>query len=133
MYQYDENYMHHCHSEANKMYPEAYHRIYPYVKRKCDEMDNEYDPRMNPFPNKEIVDQMANEIYEEYQKDYGVEEAPSESNKLTRYNGFIGRDLIGILLLGSLLGRRRRRFGRRRFGRRRFGGYGGSPFGGGFY
>ncbi|WP_432408337.1 hypothetical protein [Wukongibacter sp. M2B1] len=128
MYQYDENYLYHCHAEASKMYPESYNKIYPYVKRKCEEMDNEYDQRMNPFPTKETIDQMTDEIYEEYKKDYGVEDAPTQGSNLTRYNGYIGRDLITILLLGSLLGRRRRRFRRRRF----YGGYG-YPFGGGFY
>jgi len=130
VYQYDDYYMSHCEMEANKMYPEMYNRIYPYVKRKCEMEDTEYNQMMNPFPNQETVNRMVNEIYEEYKKDYGDEESPEENYKLTRINGYIGRDLITILLLGELLGRRRRRRRRRRFygpygG---FGGYGGFPY-----
>ena len=126
MYEYDDNYLYYCHAEANKMFPESYHKIMPYVKRKCEMVDTENNPMMNPFPSKETVDKMVKEIHEEYKKDYGVnfEEDIEESYKLTRYNGYIGRDIIGILLLSQLLGRRGRRFRRRGF----YGGYGGYPY-----
>lgn len=130
VYQYNNDYyMSHCEMEANKMYPDLYHKLHPYVKRKCEMEDNDYNRMMNPFPNQETVNRMVDEIHEEYKRDHGDEESPAASQKLTRFDGFIGRDLITILLLGELLGRRRRR----RFygpygGYGGFGGYGRSPF-----
>lgn len=132
VYRYDDNYIYYCENEAAKMYPENYNKLYPYVKRKCNEKDLEHNPKMNPFPNNETVDEMVEEIYEEYQRDNGNAGNPGKNNYLSRrYGGYFGRDLITILLLGELLGRRRGR--RRRFGG--YGGYGGfgGPFGGGFY
>ncbi len=103
MYKYDNNYLYHCQVEASKMYPEMYYRIMPYINRKCEILDSEYNSIMNPFPNQEVINEMAQEIYEEYKND---EVEPETNENLTRYNGYIGPGIVTILLLGTLLGRR---------------------------
>lgn len=134
VYHYDDNYVYYCEKQAEKMYPDNYNKMYPYVIRKCNEKDLEEDTNMNPFPNQETFDEMVDEIYEEYQRDNGNKgNSGKNHNMMRRYDGYFGRDLIGILLLRELLGRRR---GRRRRRRRRYyggygggyGGYGGYPF-----
>lgn len=126
VYDYENYYMQYCEAEANKMYPEVYYRIIPYVKRKCEIVDNEYNQMMNPFPKKETINRMVEEIHAEYNNDHRTEENSTENYKMARIDGYIGRDLITVILLGELLSRRRRRFGTRRFPR--FGGFGRSPF-----
>lgn len=127
---YYDNYMNYCEKEAEKMYPEVCRKLSPYVKRKCNQYDNQYNKMMNPFPNREMVNKMVDEIEEEYKKDNGHLENPEENHNLTRQRGRFGRDLITVLLLGELLGRRHRRFRRPRRRPFGYGGYGG--YGGGF-
>ncbi|MCT4563904.1 MAG: hypothetical protein N4A68_06235 [Maledivibacter sp.] len=123
VYHYDDNYIYYCEKEAEKMYPDNYNKIYPYVKRKCNEKDVEDDTNMNPFPSQETFDEMVDEIYDEFQRDNSNgSNSGKNHNLMRRYDGYLGRDLVSVLLLRELLGRRR---GRRRRRRRYYGGYGG--------
>lgn len=109
------------------MYPKTYHAIMPHVRRVCEREDHPDNPMMEPFPNKEKVDEMVEDIYNEYKKEYR-DETDQPLDELFR-NGHGGiKDIITILLISELLGRRRH--GRRRRRRRRrffpiFGGFGG--------
>jgi len=115
MMQYD-NYMLYCHNQAARMYPQIYNDIYPYVKNACEREDYPNNPRMEPFPNEEKVDEMVESIYDEYRKgkkDKNHKEENLEYDDMYRIRRDDARDLIRILLLRELLGRRRR-FPRRR-------------------
>ncbi|MFT9497357.1 hypothetical protein [Anaerosolibacter sp.] len=107
MYPYYD-YLTYCELEAEKMYPEIYHRIYPHIHRICEREDHPYNHMMQPFPKKEMVDKMVDEVYEQI-KDNEMYRSPDgypygPQNLL--------RGLIGALLIRELLDRRR--FPRRR-------------------
>ncbi|QEK13363.1 hypothetical protein FQB35_14380 [Crassaminicella thermophila] len=98
------DYMGYCESEAEKMYPEVCKDLNPYIEKICAREDHIYNSKMYPFPKKETVEEMVDEIYEMYIKD----------NMYRSPDGGYGhrglfKSLIWILLLGKLLGRRRRR------------------------
>ncbi|MFZ5968619.1 MAG: hypothetical protein ACOYVK_15805 [Bacillota bacterium] len=107
----ESEYLYYCEVEANKMYPEIYHQIFPHVHRICEREDHLYNPMMHPFPRKEVVDRMIEEIYENIQED-NMHRSPED---FTRQRDFL-RSIIGIILLRELLDRRRRRRRRRRPG-----------------
>jgi hypothetical protein len=97
------------------MYPDIYYKLYPYVRRVCDLMDN---PCIL-YPTREQIESMVDECY-----DMCVREMP----ELEQYAGSIVpvyqevgaqqfafrrpilRDLIAIILISELFRRRRRRF-----------------------
>jgi len=108
------------------VYPEVYYRIQPHVMMVCDEMDTNYI-----MPTQEMVEQMSDNIYndvirmypdmEEYARDVemsNVESAQFFFDDRDRDRDFdhrrrfrrrgVFRDLIDILLLTELFGRRRR-------------------------
>ncbi|KXG79000.1 hypothetical protein [Thermotalea metallivorans] len=93
--------------EVERMYPEIYHRIYPHVCRICDREDHPYNHRMYPFPKREIIDRMVDEVYGQMEEDemYRTPDGFGSQRNLLR-------DLIAILLIRELLDRRR--FPRRR-------------------
>ena len=103
------------------VYPEVYYKLQPYVMSVCDEMGtNGY-----MMPSQEILEQMSDNIYDdmcrmypdmaEYANDYDIK-ASVESAQYGRDPYYRGRfrrrglfrDLIDILLLTELFGRRRR-------------------------
>lgn len=90
--------------EAEKMYPEIYHEIYPYVLRVCEREDHMYNQAMHPFPRRQTMDRMVDEIYDTYNKDK-MHRSPDGHGG----SGNLIKSLIGILLIRELLGRRRRR------------------------
>ncbi|WP_041720180.1 hypothetical protein [Alkaliphilus metalliredigens] len=81
------------------MYPDSYHRLYPRVQEICGRMDIPSNPRMYPYVDPTLLDEMVEEIYRQ-------EISEVQSEQFTR-GPF--RDLITILLIQQLLGRRGRR------------------------
>lgn len=80
------------------------------------------------MPDKAMVDQMTADAFNQMMKEH-PEIADEKCNQRAPYGSAnIARDLLGVLLIGELLRRRRR-------GRRPYGGYpayGGSPYGYGY-
>lgn len=101
-YYYDQNYFNYCMREAEKMYPQEYHNIYGHVKRICERDDHPYNQEMQPFPKKEVVDRMIDEVYESL-GEVGMYRSPVGYGR----PGGILRAFIGALLLRELLDRRR--------------------------
>lgn len=104
-----------CPEDLERMYPEVYRVVYPMVCFACDNM-------RTPV-TEEMVDMMTDDIYDRVEADGRINvevsvevrnsQSSSESTSETRQrrprrrNRFL-RDLIRILLLRELLGRRRR-------------------------
>lgn len=111
------------------MYPDIYYRLYPYVSRICDRMDNPYII----YPAESQIESMINECYdmavrempdlEEYAGAKVPENMSVEIKQNIAFRRPILRDLIAIILLSELFRRRRGRF----FNRYP---YSGSPFSG---
>ncbi len=109
------------------VYPEIYYKVQPFIIMACDQMD------MHQMPTQAMIDQMADNIHDdvcrmypdmaEYTQNYlGNANADQSETVQTRDPRMFDRrfrrrglfrDLIGILLLQELLGRRG--FGRRFF------------------
>ncbi|MCT4606992.1 MAG: hypothetical protein N4A64_12995 [Marinisporobacter sp.] len=117
LYSYDD-YITYCESEAEKMYPKNCQELLPYVQRVCAREDHIYNERMYPFPDEKMVEEMVDEVYEMYTKD-NMYRSPDGG-----YGRGMFRNVIWLLLLGQLLGRRRRR--RPGYG---YPGYGGPGYG----
>jgi len=99
------------------VYPEIFYRVQPYIIMVCDQMDV-YDPSM---PTQEMMEQMSDMICDDLCKMYPDmakyarnDETMTEVKpavvfrRRPRRRGILG-DLIDILLLSELFGRRRRR------------------------
>ncbi len=99
---YDQNYLNYCVREAEKMYPDVYHNIYSNIRRVCERDDHPYNQAMQPFPRKEVVDRMVEEIYENISSE-GMYRSPVGYTD----SGDILRAFIGALLLRELVDRRR--------------------------
>ncbi|MFO7154548.1 MAG: hypothetical protein DIU64_006220, partial [Caldicoprobacter oshimai] len=94
------------------MYPEIYYKIYPYVCRICDEMDDPYVL----YPSQTQVEDMINRCYdlcvkempelEEYAGVKMQEKLDAENLQFERRRMPILRDLIAIILLSELFRRR---------------------------
>ena len=96
------------------MYPDIYYRLYPYIHRVCDYMDNPYVP----YPTQEQIENMVDECY-----DMCMREMPDleeyAGGMIPMYRGIEGqqygnrrpilRDLISIIIISELFRRRRRR------------------------
>ena len=78
------------------MYPDCYRRIYPQVQEMCHHMDVPTNPRMYPYVDPTMLEEMINQVY-----------AMEMGEATSQQRGFL-RDLIGILFIRELLGRRRR-------------------------
>ncbi len=90
-----------------EMYPDIHRRIYPRVQEVCQHMDVMSNPRMYPYVDPTLMDEMIQQVYEIEARD-----------ATTQQRGYL-RDLISILFIRELLGRRRRY-------------YTGYPYGGAF-
>lgn len=100
------------------VYPEIFYRVQPYIMMVCDQMDA-YDPAM---PTQEMVEQLSDMICDDLCKMYPdlAKYAKNDETATTavqptivfrrrpRRRGILG-DLVDILLLSELFGRRRRR------------------------
>lgn len=119
-----------CHSpvayqpteELENMYPEIYHRVYPKIVSACEMMDTPTAYGMYPYPSRDAVERLTDNIYDETVKEIGNIEGNMENTRQPVFfggghGGFGGyggygrrpflRDLIGVLLLRELIGRRR--------------------------
>ncbi|SCX79121.1 hypothetical protein [Alkaliphilus peptidifermentans] len=92
------------HSGLTDMYPDVYRRVYPRVREICHHMDVPTNPRMYPQVDPRMIEEMVGQIYEmEMSQPYAQQ-----------FRG-VFRDLITILVLRELIGRRRR-YPRRGYG-----------------
>ncbi|HHU49703.1 MAG: hypothetical protein ACOYEH_02510 [Caldicoprobacterales bacterium] len=94
------------------MYPDIYYRIYPYVHRTCDRMDNPY----MHYPSEAQVESMVDDCYDACVKgmpdliqyaDLKTNETEKVDAKQFRRRPLL-RDLIAIILISELFRRRRR-------------------------
>lgn len=113
--------------QLESMYPNIYNIINPVVEKQCDNIEMMYGKMY--VPSKENIEAATDNILAEVESKVDAE-IEKEAGAGERQFGFGGRrllrGLIGILLIRSLLGRRRRPFGF-------FPGFGfqpGFPFGG---
>ncbi|GAB6086098.1 hypothetical protein [Alkaliphilus crotonatoxidans] len=81
------------------MYPDCYRRIYPKVQEICHHADVPTNPRMHPYVDPAMVEEMVDQIYQ------------MEAGEASGLQRGIFRDLITILIIRELLSRRRRRYG----------------------
>ena len=111
--------------QLESLYPNTYNIIQPQVENMCNNLEAHHGK--NYCPSNEEMDQMVTQIYNNVESE--VESATKENpsgNERQFYGGGrrLLRDLIGILLIGSLIRRRRPFFGYPGF----YGGF--SPYGG---
>ncbi|NLC44533.1 MAG: hypothetical protein GX783_09665 [Clostridiales bacterium] len=94
------------------MYPDIYYRIYPYVQRTCDRMDNPY----MHYPSEAQVESMVDDCYDtcimgmpdlEHYADLRTNEVDT---KQIRRRPLL-RDLIAIILITELFRRRENPYG----------------------
>ncbi|RKD31239.1 hypothetical protein [Thermohalobacter berrensis] len=110
-------------------YPQLYYDVYPRVRSCVDRHNYPGNPDMYPYPNREQLDTMVNEVYDEMIEEYPeIDNDPGERRRpRSQQRPFFGRrrifrDLIGVLLIQELLRRRRYPYGYYR-------GYPGYPYG----
>ena len=91
------------------MYGENCNKMMPYVKRVVDKMEHKGDMIYEEYPERDMVDGMLDEAYNNMVAD--MPELADESAVERQYYGprRFARDLLGILLINELVGRRRRR------------------------
>ena len=110
-----ENQMNMCMLDVNylkKMYPKIYIILFPMVKNHCDKIEAKHGAMY--CPGTDEMDRMCTEIcdkYEEYYKDEDCDRSDDEDMRQRRRRGRRGplRNLIRILFIKDLIGRRRRR------------------------
>jgi hypothetical protein len=92
-----------------RMQGENYHRMMPYVMRTVDRMEKKGDMIYAQYPDREMLEGMSEETYNNMIRD--MPEMADEQEEERQFGGRrrFGRDLITVLLLSQLLGRRRRR------------------------
>lgn len=100
----------HSNEEGNQLemyYPEIYFKIYPSIKNHCDNIENKYGN--NQCPSKHEIDIIIEEISIMIEKDLDGEDKKDCGEKKKRQygRGRLVRDLVGIMLLNELIGRRR--------------------------
>lgn len=112
--------------QLESLYPNTYHIIQPNVENMCNIMEAQHGNKY--CPSHEEINRMVDQIYENVEGDV---EAATKKNPGNTERQFIGggrqvlRDLISILLISSLIRRRRPFYG---FPGYFYGGY--PPFGG---
>jgi len=115
MYWYN-NYWYWPERNFQTMYPEIYQELYPYIKKKCNELDYAYGYMMYSFPKEEEIDQIVEEVYNEYMNAIKDKKKDDKTLYRSRYNhddGFL-KDIVKILILKELLTKDRCRRCRRR-------------------
>jgi hypothetical protein len=101
--------------QLESMYPNVYHKVYPHVKQQCDMYDKMYGMQN---PNRQQVDAMVDDIYRKCEGHFDDDYMDDQMQRQFGFgpgfgHGFgfghrrFGRDLITILLLRELIGRRR--------------------------
>jgi hypothetical protein len=91
------------------MHGENCHRMMPYVMRTVDMIEKKGDMIYAEYPDKQMVERMSEEAYENMVKD--MPDMADEHHEERQFGGRrrFGRDLITLLLFNELLRRRRRR------------------------
>lgn len=107
---------------AESLYPQIYRDLIPHVRRVCQRVDRPSNvmpnimPNIMPnmMPNKELLDQMVEEVYDAYHTETLGRQSkesymPEDDYYSARRNPWRNplTDLIGIILIGELLRRRR--------------------------
>lgn len=95
---------------AESLYPQAYHDIYPHVKRVCQRVDRLDSTTMYALPNKEIIEKMIEEIYDAYRTETLSNQNTASYEMREEYHAAQLNpwgSLIGVILIGELLRRRR--------------------------
>ena len=98
--------------DLKKMYPKMYSRIYPMVRSHCDMLESMYGTMY--CPSKEHMEHICKDVCDRYEKLREGDEDDNDDDDDMRQRRQLGRrgpvnDLIRILLIRDLLGRRRRR------------------------
>jgi hypothetical protein len=102
------------------LYPEVFYKAQPYVIMVCDELEN----MGNVSPSQEMIENITDNIYKDMHDMYPemaeyMDQTESTETIVLPYGRGFGRpfrrrgafrDLISILLLSELFGRRRRRW-----------------------
>ena len=117
--------------QMESMYPKVYDIVYPHVKHQCDMHDSKYG--MMHEPNREQFDEMVKDINNKVEGEVEAEVSKEENQRQFGFGGRrLLRDLIAILLLRQLLGRRRPHYGGYGGYGGGYGGYPGGGYGGGY-
>ncbi|APF26139.1 hypothetical protein NPD7_2663 [Clostridium sporogenes] len=93
------------------LYPRIYFKVYPLVKRHCDMMEREKDKDYCPC-EKEIAD-ACKEIYKRIKHELDDDDDDDYTRQRRYRRRHAINDLIRIILISELFGRRRRRRRRR--------------------
>lgn len=95
------------------LYPRTYFIVIPAIRKRCDAMEMKRE--IMYIPDREELQDMIDEIYEEVEDDIERELDEYDDDDMTRQRGRrrrrrrrLTKDLIGIALIGELLRRRRR-------------------------
>lgn len=94
--------------QLESMYPDAYYTIYPEVVRHCNMLDRAYGQMY--MPNREQLEPVIEDIYTNVDnkiKNQSMDEKEQEKTLQYRRGGFLN-DLVWVIFLNELLGRRRR-------------------------
>lgn len=126
--------------ELEAMYPRSYHLIYPLIRHHCDMHAGQFGPMHTPTRRQldDMIDNIYNQVSPSMEENEDMENSlppnandHSMDNKGRQIGGFgfgrrrpFLRDLISVLLLRDLIGRRRRPY---------YGGYPGYYGGYGWY
>ena len=110
--------------DLKKLYPNIYTRMYPIVNHHCDMVESRYGTMY--CPTKDEMERICKQIcdkYEEYNKDeddddedYRNDDDDDMRKRRRRRRRRSNEDLIKILFIRDLLGRRRRRRRRHNYG-----------------
>ncbi|MDP4089428.1 MAG: hypothetical protein Q8930_09200 [Bacillota bacterium] len=95
--------------QIEMLYPEIYFIILPHVKHHCDKIEEKHG-KMH-CPHKEEMKEIVEDICKKVEKDLGEEDKKDECRDEDRRPRPYGRgrllgDLVGILFLNELIGRR---------------------------
>ncbi|MFP4697367.1 MAG: hypothetical protein ACLFMO_01530 [Eubacteriales bacterium] len=111
-----------------KMYPDLAKQIQYYIDEECDKMEYDGSYMYDEYPDREAVNMISEKIYERVMEDPAVrinevsDEKKDEEVESQQfgYRRFGLRDLIQVMLLNEIFGRRRRYYRRRRRPRYRY-------------
>jgi hypothetical protein len=94
--------------QMEAMYPRVYNIIYPHVRNQCDMFDNQHGLMNSPTNEQlnEMVDNITNTV--EHEVDMEVNKSVTAGERQLGFGGRrLLRDLVSILLIRQLIGRRR--------------------------
>jgi hypothetical protein len=102
--------MTYCPERLEDMYPSVYYQVYPHVRQMCEMYDTSSNPDFYPCPRRHAVERMADEICSRVMLEMrdASDELDGEDIIAQQFRGGPFRDLVFILLIRELLGRRRR-------------------------